>query len=107
MVCTHCFVNGSATLIIVHADSRSYIPPVQIGETMRGQVIGVVKASRSKQFPVGSLATGIAGWTELAVLKEKELQKIVLPKNGRLTDALSVLGMSPPPFNPPNRSDDF
>lgn len=60
---------------------------------MRGQVIGVVVASKSTKFPVGSLATGITGWTELAVAKDKELQKIVLPKNGRLTDALSVLGM--------------
>lgn len=76
-------------------DARSYIPPVKIKEVMRGQVIGVVKASKSKKFPVGSIATGTTGWSELAVANEKHLQKIVLPKNGRLTDALSVLGGSP------------
>ena len=74
-------------------DTRSYIPPVKIGEIMRGQVIGIVRASKSIKFPVGSIAAGTVGWTELAVAKEKHLEKVVLPKNGRLTDALSVLGM--------------
>jgi hypothetical protein len=73
-------------------DTRSYIPPVKIGEVMRGQVIGTVKASKSQKFPVGSIATGTVGWTEAAVAKDKHLQRVVLPKNGRLTDALSVLG---------------
>jgi NADPH-dependent curcumin reductase CurA len=75
-------------------DTRSYIPPVKIGEVMRGQVIGVVKASKSQKFPTGSLATGTVGWTELAVVKDKHLEKVTLPKNGRLTDTLSVLGKS-------------
>ena len=64
---------------------------------MRGQVIGVVKASKSKKFPVGSIATGTTGWAELAVSKDKHLEKVILPKNGRLTDALSVLGTVSPP----------
>jgi NADPH-dependent curcumin reductase CurA len=59
---------------------------------MRGITIGVIKASRSKKFPVGSLATGMTGWTELAIMPEKECQRVVLPKGGRLTDALGVLG---------------
>merc|ERR1711939_736784 len=75
-------------------DARSYIPPVQLNEVMRGQVIGVVKASKSKKFPVGSIATGTTGWAELAVSKDKHLEKVILPKNGRLTDTLSVLGMT-------------
>ncbi|KPI37828.1 putative NADP-dependent oxido YfmJ [Cyphellophora attinorum] len=73
-------------------DTRSYVPPVQIGETMRGYAVGVCKASKSKKFPAGSVASGITGWTELAVVNEKTLQKVVLPKNGWLTDTLSVLG---------------
>jgi NADPH-dependent curcumin reductase CurA len=73
-------------------DTRSYVPPVQIGEIMRGYAVGVCKASKSKKFPAGSVASGITGWTELAVVNEKTLQKVVLPKNGWLTDTLSVLG---------------
>jgi NADPH-dependent curcumin reductase CurA len=73
-------------------DARSYVPPVKINEVMRGAVIGVVKASKSSKFPVGSIASGTTGWAELAIANEKHLQQISLPKNGRLTDALSVLG---------------
>ena len=72
-------------------DTRSYVPPVQIGEVMRAQAIGVVKASKSSKFPVGAPAIGMVGWTELAKTKDKYLQSVQLPRNGRLTDMLSVL----------------
>ncbi|KAI4172527.1 MAG: hypothetical protein LQ346_008591 [Caloplaca aetnensis] len=75
-------------------DTRSYVPPVQIGEVMRGAAIGVVKASKSDAFPVGSYATGIVGWTELAIVNSKQLEKVDIPENGRVTDALGVLGMT-------------
>ena len=83
-------------------DTRSYLPPVKIGEVMRGSAIGVVKASRSKSFPVGTLAVGHAGWTELAILREKDLEKIEIPANGRITDALGVLGESSGSFRSEN-----
>jgi NADPH-dependent curcumin reductase CurA len=73
-------------------DTRSYIPPVKIGEVMRGQTIGVIKASKAPAFPVGTIAVGTTGWSELAVAKAKHLEKANLPKNARITDALSVLG---------------
>ena len=73
-------------------DTRSYVPPVQIGEVMRGAAIGVIKASKSDAFPVGSYASGTVGWTELAVVKTKDLQKVDVPSNGKTTDALGVLG---------------
>ena len=85
----------SGLIISTDIDARSYIPPVQLGEVMRGVAIGVVKASRSDKFAVGALATGMTGWAELAVVKDSELSKVMLPKNGRLTDALSVLGTLP------------
>jgi NADPH-dependent curcumin reductase CurA len=75
-------------------DTRSYIPPVQVGEVMRGQAIGVVEESKSPSFPKGSYATGTVGWTELKVCKASELERVVVPKGGRLTDGLSVLGKS-------------
>merc|ERR1711939_274242 len=73
-------------------NTRSYIPPVQIGEVMRGYAVGTVKASKDPNFPPGSYAVGSIGWTELKVCKGRELEKVQLPKGGRLTDALSVLG---------------
>ena len=75
-------------------DTRSYVPPVQIGDVMRGYAVGVVLASKDPKFPKGSHAQGTVGWTELKVCKGKELEKIELPRGARLTDALSVLGMT-------------
>ena len=76
-------------------DTRSYIPPVQIGEVMRGVAVGQVLESKSSKFPVGTYATANVGWTELAVVKEKNLERVDVPDGGKVTDALGVLGMSP------------
>ncbi len=60
---------------------------------MRGWAVGKIIASKSKIFPVGSLATGFPGWVELVVAKEGDLEKVdYLPENGNLTDAMGVLG---------------
>ncbi|KAI4150644.1 MAG: hypothetical protein L6R39_002221 [Caloplaca ligustica] len=61
---------------------------------MRGAAIGVIKASKSDAFPIGSYATGTVGWTELAIVNGKHLEKVEIPKNGQITDALGVLGMT-------------
>jgi len=75
-------------------DTRSYIPPVKIGEVMRSGCLGTIKASKNSRFPVGSHATATAGWTEYKVCKENELEKVIVPKGARLTDTMSVLGMT-------------
>lgn len=75
-------------------NTRSYVPPVGIGEVMRGVGIGIVKASKSQKFPVGSFASGMCGWAEYAVFKEKQLESLDLPQGAVPTDALSVLGMT-------------
>jgi NADPH-dependent curcumin reductase CurA len=59
---------------------------------MRGAAVGKIVASKSKSLPVGSYAYGQPGWTELAILKEKHLEKIDVPPNGKVTDTLGVLG---------------
>lgn len=75
-------------------DKRSYVPPVQIGEKMRGVGIGIVKASKSSKFPVGTLVSGLCGWAEYAIMAEKQLQALELPQGAVPTDALGVLGMT-------------
>ncbi|KAF2009797.1 NADP-dependent leukotriene B4 12-hydroxydehydrogenase [Aaosphaeria arxii CBS 175.79] len=72
--------------------TRSYIPPVGIGEVMRGYGIGIVKASKSEKFPVGTYVSGMCGWTEYAILPEKGLEKLDLPQGAVPTDTLGVLG---------------
>lgn len=59
---------------------------------MRGAVIGKVVASKSSNFAVGNYVTASSGWTELAVVKEKDLTLLEVPANGQVTDALGVLG---------------
>lgn len=73
-------------------DTRSYIPPVQIGAVMRGAVIGQVVASKSSKFEKGNYVTCTPGWTELAILPSKDVTLLEVPKNGSVTDSLGVLG---------------
>lgn len=61
---------------------------------MRGGTVGRVVASKSDKFKTGDLATAFAGWTEVAVLQDKELTKLNLPSGTRTSDALGVLGMT-------------
>ncbi|CZT50038.1 probable zinc-binding alcohol dehydrogenase domain-containing protein 1 [Rhynchosporium secalis] len=75
-------------------DTRSYIPPVQIGEVMRGAVIGKVIASKSSKFTLGNYVTASPGWSELAIVAEKDASVLDVPANGKVTDALGVLGMT-------------
>ncbi|KAL2063963.1 hypothetical protein VTL71DRAFT_4457 [Oculimacula yallundae] len=75
-------------------DTRSYIPPVQIGEVMRGAVIGKVLASKSSKFRVGNYVNASPGWSELAIVAEKDASVLEVPENGKVTDALGVLGIT-------------
>ncbi|KAJ7227172.1 hypothetical protein GGX14DRAFT_628588 [Mycena pura] len=77
-------------------DARSYIPPVQIGETMRAMGLGVVlKTGLQSALSVGQLVSGAFGWTEYAVMKDKQIEKItwVLRPFSAL-DFLNTLGTS-------------
>lgn len=77
-------------------DVRSYVPPVPINGIMRGAVIAQVTVSKSSKYPVGSHVYVGAGWREEAIIddSDKDIQKLDVPRGGRLTDALGVLGMT-------------
>lgn len=47
-------------------DEASYMPPVGLGEVMRGSAIGEVVESRHDDYPVGTLVAGLLGWQEYA-----------------------------------------
>lgn len=49
-------------------DRPSYMPPLKIGETVRGMVLGEVVESRNPALPVGSLVRALAGWAEKSIL---------------------------------------
>jgi NADPH-dependent curcumin reductase CurA len=49
-------------------DTPTYLPPVGIGEVMRGGGLGEVVASKHPNYPVGQLVQGLLGWQEYAVV---------------------------------------
>lgn len=76
-------------------DRRSYLPPVQIGEVMRGASVCRVLASKSGSVGPGDLiVTMSAGWREIAVLSEGQFEVAHIPAEGKVTDLLGVLGMT-------------
>ncbi|RWA10441.1 hypothetical protein EKO27_g4673 [Xylaria grammica] len=75
-------------------DARSYLPPVQIGEVMRGGTISRVLASKNPNVKEGDIVTASNGWTEVAIVDEKNFLKVDVPKGGQLTDLLGVLGLT-------------
>jgi NADPH-dependent curcumin reductase CurA len=93
-------------IVIRSPDARSYVPPVAIGEVMRGAIIGKVLASKSSKFAVGDYVNASSGWSEIAIVSEKELSKLDVPANGKVTDALGVLGMERHHLRAPNRFSD-
>ncbi|HZS09741.1 MAG TPA: NADP-dependent oxidoreductase [Blastocatellia bacterium] len=60
-------------------DVESYLPPVGIGEVMRGGTVGVVEESNHPGFSVGDHVSGLLGWQDYAVSSGAGLSK--LPNN--------------------------
>ena len=78
-------------------DGKSYIPPVGIGEVMRAGGVGVVVASDSPGFAIGSHVSGVLGVQEYCSIGGEQLRKSGLSRIdlrlGTLTQWLNVLGM--------------
>ncbi len=72
-------------------DRDSYMPPVELGETMRSMGVGVVEASAAEGLAVGTAVTGMFGWTEHAVVGADEVTP--LPAEVPLELAVAVLGL--------------
>ncbi len=78
-------------------DSKSYIPPVGIGEVMRAGGVGVVVESQNAGFAVGDHVSGSLGVQSYASLSEADLKRGGLNKidtrAAHATQWLNVLGM--------------
>src|SRR4051812_21368236 len=46
------------------SDMEQYMPPVELGEVMRGVGVGQVIRSNNPAYPVGSLVQGLTGWQD-------------------------------------------
>ena len=61
-------------------DRPSYVPPVQIGEIMRGLAIGIVEKSNHPKFAAGDRVQGMFGWQEYLLSNGEAVTK--LPESG-------------------------
>lgn len=70
---------------------KSYVPPVELGGVMCGEVVGEVVASRNAHFAVGDIVHGDLGWQHYALSNGKGLRKV--DPRVPVTANLSVVGM--------------
>lgn len=63
-------------------DRESYLPPVALGETVRGMTLGQVVASRRADMPEGAYVRALAGWEEFSVLGDALGLEIVAAGDG-------------------------
>jgi len=76
-------------------DSQGYLPPVGLGEVMRGLTLGVVEQSKSERFKAGDIVIPLSGgWADYAVVHEQGLRPVHRAPGMPLTANLSVLGMT-------------
>jgi NADPH-dependent curcumin reductase len=72
----------------------NYLPPVEIGATMRSFAVGEVVASRHKDYAEGDTVTGMFGWQRFAVSDgsdvDRKFEDLDLPSSL----ALGVLGLN-------------
>ncbi|MEI9994499.1 MAG: NADP-dependent oxidoreductase [Rhizomicrobium sp.] len=70
------------------SDMDQYMPPVVLGEVMRGGTIGVVEQSNNPAFQPGDVVNAFSGWQEYVVLDGAQK----LDKSVPLPAYMSVLG---------------
>jgi NADPH-dependent curcumin reductase CurA len=79
-------------------DIPSYIPPVKVGDIMRGYSISEVVQSNNSRLEVGDVVLDNSmngGWDEFAIVPGKKCSKLDdLPNNIPITAYLSVLGLT-------------
>ncbi|PKQ01439.1 MAG: NADP-dependent oxidoreductase [Alphaproteobacteria bacterium HGW-Alphaproteobacteria-12] len=62
------------------SDMDQYMPPVGIGEVMRGGGVGIVVKSNSARYKEGDHVSGLTGWQDYCIADEGLRAMSVLPK---------------------------
>ena len=73
-------------------DRDSYIPPVEIGETMRSMGVGIVVESQNPNWAVGTRVAGMFGWTQHYLSRGNDLN--VVPDQNSDEDAMGLFGLA-------------
>jgi NADPH-dependent curcumin reductase CurA len=75
------------------SDQDQYLPPVALGDVMRGGTIGVVAESRSDRFEVGTIVNpGLSGWEDYTIAAADAVFAVPQIPGVPLTAFMSVLG---------------
>jgi len=75
-------------------DRPGYMPPIALGDVVRGGGIGEVVESTSARYAVGDLVFGMTGWQDYALADEAAGAMQVIPAGVDPTLALGVLGVT-------------
>ena len=77
-------------------DRPSYLPPLAIGETIRGMTLGRVLRSKNPDFAEGTVVRALAGWEELSIMDSTAigLEAIAVSDGIPLEHYMGALGAS-------------
>ena len=76
------------------SDMDQYMPPVEIGDVMRGGTLGVVRQSNNPDYKVGDIVSGIAGYVIDAAIHTTLTAPIAEDAAGKgLLAAFSAVGL--------------
>jgi NADPH-dependent curcumin reductase len=73
-------------------EQATYMPPVALGDVVRGIAIGAVEESRDEKFQPGDLVWGMLGWQDYAVMDAASLTRIAADPSLPLTAQFGLLG---------------
>jgi len=76
------------------SDIDQYMPPVEIGDVMRGGTLGVVEQSRSDLLAQGDIVLGGMGWEDYFTAPAGALNKLPVEMGIPLPAFMSVVGMT-------------
>jgi hypothetical protein len=77
------------------SDRDQYLPPVEIGQVMRGGTLGVVVESRTPDLPVGAIvAPGLSGWQDYEIAIPGIARVLPQIPGVPITAFMSVLGVT-------------
>ena len=75
------------------SDSKSYLPPIAIGEPVRSGTLSEIVESHADDWPEGQVVQAVAAWESFSVVPARNLHGKVRPIKGvPLSSMLSVLG---------------
>ena len=72
----------------------NYSDPVPLGGVMRAFTVGRVITSRSAEYAIGDVVTGMFGWQDYAVVDASKVQRRINEPDLPISTALGVLGLN-------------